>query len=291
MHKFLRSIGFRNLWSIHDEEFLVADVLKYYDYKKVVEDELGQKYAQISREYMSGCGVTVCGYYDEDRLFHMSHYYPFMTGTQSISCPQIHLEKQANGLAYIGACDDVRVGTTLIYYLLNADNYINAKQADMLPRDGASLCLSGLAEEARILLPLVKKEPSKPMDAKDLQERMSLYNRAADGNEEAIENLTMEDIDAYTMIARRIRNEDIYTIVDTYFMPFGLECDMYNVMGDIVGCRMEENQITDERIWILTIVTNGIPLDICVNDEDVTGEPQVGRRFKGIVWLQGMLLF
>ena len=31
--------------------------------------------------------------------------------------------------------------------------------------------------------------------------------------------LTMEDIDTYTMITRRIQKEDVFSIVDSYFMP------------------------------------------------------------------------
>ena len=43
----------------------------------------------------------------------------------------------------------------------------------------------------------------------------------------------MEDMDTYSMISRRIVREDIFTIVDSYFMPYGMECDQYNVMGEI----------------------------------------------------------
>ena len=45
-----------------------------------------------------------------------------------------------------------------------------------------------------------------------------------------MESLTMEDIDIYTMISRRIRHEDVYSIVDSYLMPYGIECDQYNLM-------------------------------------------------------------
>ena len=46
-----------------------------------------------------------------------------------------------------------------------------------------------------------------------------------------MESLTMEDIDMYTMISRRIQHEDVYSIVDTYLMPYGIECDQYSLMG------------------------------------------------------------
>lgn len=45
------------------------------------------------------------------------------------------------------------------------------------------------------------------------------------GDEEARESLTLEDIDTYSMISRRIVHENLFTIVDTYFMPYGKVCE------------------------------------------------------------------
>jgi len=32
-------------------------------------------------------------------------------------------------------------------------------------------------------------------------------------------------------------------------------------------------------------------MDICVNAKDLLGKPEVGRRFKGVIWLQGNVDF
>ena len=55
-----------------------------------------------------------------------------------------------------------------------------------------------------------------------------------------MESLTMEDIDLYSSITRRIQNEDILSIVTTYFMPYGIESDQYSVLGDII-------ELTEEK--------------------------------------------
>ena len=101
----------------------------------------------------------------------------------------------------------------------------------------------------------------------------------------------MEDIDTYTNLSRKILKEDIYTLVDTYFMPCGVECDHYSVLGEIVGLEVTQNTITKERIYLMTICCNDIYFDLCINAKDLLGEPKLGRRFKGIVWLQGKILF
>ena len=76
------------------------------------------------------------------------------------------------------------------------------------------------------------------------------------GDENAIESLTLEDMDIYTMISRKIHKADVFSLVDTYFMPYGVECDQYSVLGEIVAMRLTTNQITGEKIYILTICCN-----------------------------------
>ncbi len=53
------------------------------------------------------------------------------------------------------------------------------------------------------------------------RKRSRLIAEARKGDEEAIESLTLEDIDMYTTISRRIQKEDVFSIVETYFMPLG----------------------------------------------------------------------
>ena len=72
-------------------------------------------------------------------------------------------------------------------------------------------------------------------------------------------------------------------------MPHGIECDQYNVMGEILDCMTFQNTLTGEEICQMTIDSNDMIFDVCINRNDLLGEPQVGRRFKGIIWLQGQL--
>lgn len=41
----------------------------------------------------------------------------------------------------------------------------------------------------------------------------------------------------------------------------------------------------------MTINCNDLIFDVCINEEDLMGEPKVGRRFKGNIWLQGKIAF
>ena len=80
---------------------------------------------------------------------------------------------------------------------------------------------------------------------------------------------------------------DIYTVVDSSFIPCGAECDLYSVLGEISDFKKTENYLTGESVYILSVSVKEQIIKICINEKDLFGEPQVGFRFKGTVWLQG----
>ena len=72
-------------------------------------------------------------------------------------------------------------------------------------------------------------------------------------------------------------------------MPYGVECDQYSILGEIKETEILTNQLTGEKIYRLQLECNDILLDVCINKKDLYGEPAVGRRFKGLIWLQGYI--
>ena len=74
-------------------------------------------------------------------------------------------------------------------------------------------------------------------------------------------------------------------------MPYGIECDRYSIMGEILEFQQMENEYTRENLYIMKLEVNGLIFDICVPAKEVMGEPAVGRRFKGEVWMQGRINF
>ena len=153
------------------------------------------------------------------------------------------------------------------------------------------MTLSGLARKGTILLPVLKKAEETAEAEEKTINRGRLMAAAKNGDEEAMESLTIEDMDTYSMISQRVENEDVYSIVDSYFMPYGMECDLYNIMGEILECNKVQNVLTGDSIYEMRICCNDIEMDVCNNENDLLGEPLRGRRFKGIVWLQGNVDF
>ena len=77
---------------------------------------------------------------------------------------------------------------------------------------------------------------------------------------QAIETLTLDDMDIYSKVSKRLISEDIFSIVDTYFMPYGVECDLYSIMGEILAVRERENILTKERIYQMKLDVNELSL-------------------------------
>ena len=160
-----------------------------------------------------------------------------------------------------------------------------------IEKDNLSVNFSALSVDGKILFPIKKTEREKAKIQKASTNRNQLIVAAKNGDESAIENLTLEDIDTYALISRKIQNEDVFSLVDTYFMPYGVECDHYSVLGEIEECNIEVNRITKEEIYVLLLNCNGMKIKVCINKKDILGEPSKGRRFKGTVWLQGKVNF
>ena len=290
MHSYLRAVGFSDI-SKKEMKEIINEIVRDYDEKMIVDEDNHRLFAEISKSFGYDCGITVCGEYDENNEFQEEYYFPYFRGTGITTREDIIVERRSEKECFSGACDDVRIGVTLIFYLANAGKYLSEKYKNSIDDKRTTVTLSGLSTEGKILLPIRKNMEQIERDHQVTRKREQLIHEARNGNEEAMENLTMEDMDTYSMISRRIANEDIFSIVDSYFMPYGIECDRYNVMGEIEELVETKNELTGEKLYQMTINCNELQFDICMNKQDLMGEPQVGRRFKGVIWLQGNLNF
>ena len=270
MHSYLKSIGFSGIEDKKQLDAVLKDVIENYDEKIVVEDRAGHLFTELSKLYGCDFGITVCGEYNEENHFEMEYYFPYFRGTGITIQEEVTIEKHAGKESFAGACDDIRIGVTVIFYLQNAGEYLTQRSRGNISGGVYNVTLSGLAKKGTILLPVMEVDEEEQQKKNDAADRGRLIAAARNGDEEAMESLTIEDMDTYSMISQRVQNEDIYSIVDTYFIPYGMECD---------------------SVYEMRILCNSLELDICINENDLLGVPQAGRRFKGIVWLQGYVEF
>ena len=291
MHKYMRAIGFSSLESHKRLQELLTEVIVHSDRRNITRNQDNIILGEFCKDFAKGLGIAVCGEIDEEERFTYEYYYPYLEGSGITSYEDVTVERHAEKESYAGVCDDMKVGISLIFYLKNKIPYVRAQADNKLPVRGTSLTLSALSISGMVIFPIQKDEEQLERVKQDSANRSSLMAAARKGDEDAIETLTLEDMDMYTAISRRIHKEDVFSLVDTYFMPYGVECDHYSVLGEIVEMEMTTNQITGEKIYILKICSNELTFDLSINIIDLYGEPQVGSRFKGVVWLQGSINF
>lgn len=290
MHRYLRAVGFSGIQKREEFEEIIRFTSECYQTEETAVTAEGEDFAERRKAFAEQMGLLVRGVYNEKDEYQAEYCIPYFTGRTERFYDDMVIERHAEKESYSGICDDMNLGVSLIFYLQNVTEFLNRKRYGRLDQVSASLILSGLSVEGKILMPVYQKTPV-VSEIKSSQERSRMIQAAREGDEEAIENLTIEDMDTYSMISKRIVDEDVLSIVTTHFMPCGVECDHYNVMGEILDVELRENNKTKEKIYVLTIESNGIVLDVCINQMDLMGEPAAGRRFRGIIWLQGLVNF
>ena len=298
MHRFLRAIGFSKITKREElQELINTVVTKSFVHmeknakKDFVADENDRVSAELFYDFSEDIGVCVRGEIDEENRFCYEYYFPYLRSHHISSYEDITIERHAEKESYAGICDDIKIGVSIIFYLQEMIPYLKLKYANRLPVKGTSLSLSALSVDGTIMMPIIKNEKEKKKIKKVSSERNQLLAQARMGDEDAIESLTLDDMDTYTSISKKIHKTDVYTLVDTYFMPYGVECDQYSILGEILEVREQTNSLTKEEVYILTIECNEMTFEVAINKEDLLGEPMVGRRFKGVIWLQGNVNF
>lgn len=291
MHSYLRSVGFSNIKTRKDLEQILGMVMAQPTEKYVTSEKNNYVLAELSKNFSDRFGITVRGEYDEKGVFHLEHYYPYFKGQQVSIKEELAINKRVDTDAYTGMCDDLRIGVSLIFYLQNVIDYIDCVHKNSWNGRAVSVMLAGLATEGKILLGTSKDGKTERNVKTDNKQRTQLLAEAKKGNQEAIDSLTIDDIDLYAMVSKRIRYEDIYSIVDSTFIPYGSESDNYTIIANILEVKKLQNELTNEYIYNLVVECNDIVLEVCINEKDLLGVPEPGRRFKGNIWLQGMATF
>lgn len=296
MHEYMRAVGFSNGLTREKFKKLVSLVIRDSDESRVVSGGEGILRIEYRKYFGEKIGLIVRGTFEtaesgEDEFF-IDYTVPFLKATAISSTDKITFERYSEKECYAGICDDYRLGMPLIFYLQNMNDLLSQNEpVEQRAIDIFHLSLAALSTEGAIMLPIEKNKEEEELMRKRRKKREDLVRKARLGDESAVENMTIEDMDTYSIVQKQSRTEDVYSLVDTYFMPIGIECDHYSILGEIKDYREDFNTLTGEEILILDIVANDMFFDVCINRKDLQGEPEIGRRFKGEIWMQGSVEF
>ena len=292
MHKFLRTVGFSLYQKKHDIEKLLQDLTEQAEPSQIWKLQLDGEtnLCRVRAEMAPDMGVDIYGEMDEFGTIKPEYYVPYLLSHDMSSNADCSIQRHTEKETYAGLLDEYRVGISLIYYLENLMEY----QEKVLNKESTEtryVNLTGLSVSGKILLPIKKNTHQKETAKVAAKERNNLLEAAKNGDEDAMEMLTLEDIDLYSQISRRVTKEDIYSIIDTSFMPSGIECDQYAVIGDILSIDKKKNKITEEEVYDMKLDCNDMIFHVAISEKDLVGEPEAGRRFKGQIWMIGTAKF
>lgn len=291
MHKFLRATGFSMYQKKRDIESLLDLLEKQSSLTRCVEIDTETNVCEMRSEVAPGLGISIVGELNEEGNFEREFYFPYLESNIESTSAECSIQRHAEKETYAGMADEAKLGISLIFYVQNFLDYREKRRNRNEAFRIGSVNLAGLSVSGKILLPIKKTPRQIEMAKAATNTRNTLIEAARNGDESAMETLTIEDIDMYSKISRRAMKEDLYSIIDSCFMPCGIECDQYSVIGEIRDFRKIKNIYTKEEIYVMSLECNDMLFDVCINSQDLLGEPAVGRRFKGQIWLQGILNF
>ena len=291
MHAYIRSLGFNKDVSFLETEAVIKAGLEAAAKSGrvcFIEDK-NKVFYRVPLSNNMGFSV-VCDYDSKDtgNPYILDYYTPYLLPDGFRKTDVLFIERHVSNDSYGILSDEIKEGATIVSFLDNA--YETGLYSDKtIGITDALIGVSGLCLSGTVLLPIKKLSHQEETERKN--NRRLIIERANEGDEEAIEQLALEDFDNIYSVSRRIGKEDILTIVESTFIPCGVECETYSILGDIVELSTEENVITGKLCYNMHILCDDIEFNVLINKEDLVGEPKVGRRFKGCVWLMAHVRF
>ena len=283
MQNYIRSIGF----SMYKKKNEVKELLDKIQRENIASARISvttekERLWEIRKNLSESVGLCIYGYLENLGVFIREGYFPYVKDTSVSSVSKCSIEKHIDDSVFSGMLDDNRLGMSLIFRLSNPLDYDTGKKI-------TSVNLFGFCSDGKVLLPIKKTLVEIESSKQRSQDRTLLIEAAKRGDENAIDTLTTDEALLYSTLNDRIQTEDVYSIVDTLFMPYGMENDIYSIVGNISDIKEEENILTNERLLIPKIECSDIELSIAIKKEDLQGEPMVGIMFKGNIWLHGKM--
>lgn len=289
MHSYLRAVGFSKYKNRRQLEQLYLNIMRSANRKMITTISVDTSLIQFEKDFGPGFGLSLIGEYDIEGNVSIEHCFPYLRTENNYFCKYEHIsiDKQTDKESYAGTVDDYRLGMSIIFYIVNIADYAKSKWLNYSNRNFTEVKFSALSTSGTILLGSGINSKQRSYAYFEKLDRDNLLLSAKKGDEEAMEKITFDEIETYNSIAERVQEEDILSIVDTSFMPCGVECDHYLIIGDIGTVEEVTNTYSQEKMYLLGISANNLIFKVLINQDDLQGEPMVGRRFRGEIWLQG----
>ena len=262
MHKYFKAAGFLDFITEKGlYEFLNAEVVKPENLYSELNIDTETTAREFRLMFNKNIGIAAVLLYIPGRPPVLSHYYPFYETYEESSGDTCTIERHCDKETFSGIIDNEESGITIIFWLINSMDYRGKLLMGADPeKPYRGTYFSAFAASGKVILPVIPQET---------------------------EYEIFDEFENFNEFGEIVPTEDIYTIVEQTFIPWGVECDQYMIVGEITAVNEDVNSFTNEPLWLLKVSCNGIVFRLCMRKQDLLGEPAPGRRIKCGIWLQG----
>lgn len=285
MNLYFRSIGFSNIDSHRELQQFIRAVSEAPDEQYILGKNNSDTYIECYKTYGERFGLMIRGNMDDKEDVTIDDCYPYSVASFDLSCSNVEIEL-VEGDYIVAACDD-ETGNELVFHLQNVLDYLE----EDLTFTAGKVNIVGMSLNGTVVLPVAKDEESLRIRREEDEFYREMSQKARAGDTDAQSMLDEQEAEMTETMRERLKEEDFLSVVEGFFMPMDDFETGYSILADIETVEALHNRHTNETIYKLLLNVTGTRLEVCINEDDLTGVPGPGMRFMGSCWLQGRLVY
>ncbi|MCT4545050.1 MAG: DUF3881 family protein [Vallitalea sp.] len=289
MEKYLNAVGFKKYVQDQQVKEVIQQVINNPTEKYIsnyCEDKIK---IELCKKYDDELGIIIRGELDEKEEIKILAVIPYKKGNIIMDINEVDVINTDDKDDYYVYFEDEKTGNPITFYLQNVVDYLDIKDDEKVYIENIKLV--ALSIEGTVILPVEKEDVDVILEKEEEKWRASLLELAREGDEEAIGLLESDAKQAAELFKQRCQQEDLLTILEGYFIPYGLNDAEYSILGTIDDFCIKVNSFTKEEVYILDVTCLNFKMQVCINKEDLIGIPSKGMRFKAICHIQGHIEF
>lgn len=286
---YISALGFSSYNTKEKAEKLVTDIIEAPNTRYISNYKTDEIKVEYYKEYGNEFGLIVRGALSSTEELTVYSLIPYAIGSHITDTHEIDVVKGDKKDIYNAYCEESKSGTPVSFFLQNVIDYLEIEDQEDVYIEGVRLV--AFSVEGTVILPIDKDETDVLLEEEEDVFREELLEKARNGDEEAMQILEEEALESSEILQERLKDEDLLSILEGFFVPMGEHDDIYSLLGTIIDVTQTMNKMTNEKIFILSIKCMNLILDVYINDKDIVGVPSVGMRFKGTSWVHGLIEF
>lgn len=286
---YISALGFSAYNTKEKAEKLVTEIIESPNTRYISNYKTDEIKVEYYREYGTEFGLIVRGALSSTEELTVYSLVPYAIGSHITDTHEIDVVKGDKKDIYNAYCEESKSGTPVSFFLQNVIDYLEIEDQEDVYIEGVRLV--AFSVEGTVILPIDKDETDIILEEEEDVFREELLEKARQGDEEAMQILEEEALESSEILQERLKDEDLLSILEGFFVPLGEQEDIYSLLGTIIEVTETTNRMTSEKIYILGIKCMSLVLDVYINSKDIVGVPSVGMRFKGTSWVHGLIEF